>query len=202
MTALLSRDLDVISELRRLMPARAITWSEAYSVAERQASRLLQLMHVTEPPVPMFVVSSLAGITVDRRADWPTSGMAVAHDGNWRIVLCASEPRQRQRYSLAHELKHVLDDPFDHRLYGHLSASQRHRRAEELCNHFAACLMMPRAWIKRDFCQGGLQAPAKLARHYYMSQPAMTRRLRELGLAPVRDHLLPAARHPAPWSTS
>lgn len=201
MKSLMTNDIDVIAELRKLMPRRGVTWSEAYSVAERQAARLLALMQVAEPPVPMFVVSSLAGITVDRRADWPTSGMAVANGLGWRIVLCADEPRQRQRYSLAHELKHVLDAPFDDQLYGHLSPSKGKQRAEALCNHFAACLMMPRAWIKRDFCHG-YQTSAKLARRYYMSQEATTRRLAELGLAPVRDHLLPEAVHPAPWSTS
>lgn len=201
MTALLTGDIDVIAEVRKLMPRRGITWSEAHSVAERQAARLLQLMRVDEPPVPMFVVSSLAGITVDRRAAWPTSGMAVAHGPGWRIVLCASESRQRQRYSLAHELKHVLDAPFDEQLYGHLPAAKRKQRAETICNHFAACLMMPRAWVKRDFCRG-YQTATKLARRYYMSQEAATRRLAELGLAPVGDHLLPEAKHPAPWSTS
>jgi Zn-dependent peptidase ImmA (M78 family) len=60
--------------------------------------------------------------------------------------------------------------------------------------------MMPRAWIKRDFCRG-LQTPAKLARRYYMSQTAIRRRLTELGLAPGSDHRLPVAVHPAPWST-
>jgi IrrE N-terminal-like domain len=143
MTSLMTNDIDVIAELRKLMPRRGVTWSEAYSIAERQAARLLQLMQVAEPPVPMFVVSLLAGITVDRRADWPTSGMAVAHGPGWRIVLCADEPRQRQRYSLAHELKHVLDAPFDEQLNGHLPPSKRKQRAETLCNHFAACLMMP-----------------------------------------------------------
>jgi hypothetical protein len=201
MTGLLTGDVDVIAELRALMPLRAMTWSEAYSVAERQATRLLELMHVAAPPVPMFVVSSLAGISVDRRPDWPTSAMAVACGRGWRIVLCASEPRQRQRYSLAHELKHVLDDPFDDQLYAHLTPSKRHQRAEALCNHFAACLMMPRAWIKRDFYRG-MQQVATLARRYYMSQAAIRRRLAELGLAPIRDHRLPEAKHPAPWSRS
>jgi len=199
MTGLLTGDRDIIAELRALMPRRAMTWSEAYSVAERQAMRLLELMHVAEPPVPMFVVSSLAGISVDRRADWPISAMAIAHGRGWRIVVCSSEPRQRQRYSLAHELKHVLDDPFDEQLYGHLTPSKHKTRAEALCNHFAACLMMPRAWIKRDFCRG-LQVPARLARRYFMSRSAVRRRLAELGLTPVRDHRLPEAKHPGPWS--
>lgn len=201
MTMLLRGDLDAITELRSLMPARAVTWSEAYSVAERQAARLLELMHVCEPPVPMFVVSSLPNVSVDCRAGWPTSGMAIAHGSGWRIVLCADEPRQRQRYSLAHELKHVLDDPVAEQLFGHLTPEKRERRAETLCNYFAACLMMPRAWIKRDYCSG-IQAPDELARRYFMSRLAMQLRLDELGLAPVRDHLLPVARYPAPWSAS
>lgn len=196
---LLRHDLDLIAELRRLMPNRRITDSEARSVAERQAARLLELMHVDQPPVPMFVVSSLPGITVDRQTDWPTSAMAVAHGQSWRIVLKSSEPRQRQRYSLAHELKHILDDPFEARLYGRLKPATRRRRAERDCDYFGACLMMPRAWIKRDFYRG-LQTAPKLARRYFMSEVAMRRRLADLGLAPVSDHLLPVARHPAPWS--
>ena len=104
-------DRDIVSELRQLMPDRRITDSEARSVAERQAAKLLELMSVDQPPVPMFVISSLTGVSVDRRRDWPTSAMTVAHGGGWRIVLRSSEPRQRQRFSLAHELKHLLDDP-------------------------------------------------------------------------------------------
>lgn len=199
MTRLLSRDLDVVAELRCLMPNRRITEGEAHSVAERQALRLLELMHVDQPPIPMFIVSSLAGVTVDRKADWPTSGMAVAHNGGWRIVLKSSEPRQRQRFSLAHEFKHLLDDPYEERLYGYLTPRKRRERAEEHCDYFAASLMMPRAWIKRDFCRG-IQRVEALARRYFVSTIAMRRRLADLGLAPISDHLLPIATHPAAWS--
>ena len=72
----LVEDTDVIALLRALLPERAITWSEAHSIAERQAALLLDLLHICEPPVPQFVISSLPGIVVDWREDWPTSGMA------------------------------------------------------------------------------------------------------------------------------
>lgn len=108
-------DVDAISLLRTLLPDRAMTWSEAHSIAERQAALLLDLLHVTEPAVPQFVISSLPGIVVDWKPDWPTSGMAIQSRTHWRIVLKADETRQRQRFSLAHEFKHVLDDPvIDH----------------------------------------------------------------------------------------
>lgn len=174
-------DQDVLGLLRALHPARALTWSEAHSVAERQAALLLDLLHISEPPVPQFVISSLPGIVVDWRADWPTSGMSVNAASHWRIVLKADEPRQRQRFTLAHEAKHVLDDPLLERSHAHLKPHRRHERAERLCNFFAACLLMPRPWVKHDWC-GGIQSPRSLARKYYVSEEAMTTRLHELGL--------------------
>jgi len=176
-------DRDVLSALRALMPRRALPWSEAHSIAERQATLLLRLLYIDEPPVPQFVVSSLPGVVVERRKRWPTSGMAVEGPHHWRIVLRADEPLKRQRFSLAHEFKHILDDPLIDRLSTHLPAGQRHERAERLCNYFAACLLMPRAWVKRDWCEGR-QSTRDLARRYYVSYEAMTTRLSELGLTP------------------
>jgi len=177
-------DVDAIPLLRALLPGRAMTWSEAHSVAERQAALLLDLLHISEPPVPQFVISSLPGIVVDWREDWPTSGMAVQAGSHWRIVLKKSEPRQRQRFSLAHEFKHVLDDPVIDSTHAHLKPHRQKERAERLCNYFAACLLMPRPWVKHDY-RGGMQRVATLARRYYVSQEAMTTRLSELGLTPM-----------------
>lgn len=174
-------DVDAITQLRVLLPGRAITWSEAHSIADRQAALLLALQHISEPPVPQFVISSLPGLMVDWKPEWPTSGMAVRSRSHWRIVLKASEPRQRQRFSLAHEFKHVLDDPVIDKTHAHLKPHRQAQRAERLCNYFAACLLMPRPWVKRDYC-GGMQSVPKLARRYYVSEEAMTNRLHELGL--------------------
>ena len=107
--------------------------------------------------------------------------MALRVRSHWRIVLKKSEPRQRQRFSLAHEFKHVLDDPVIEKTHAHLKPHRRGPRAEQLCNYFAACLLMPRPWVKHDYC-GGMQDVRKLARRYYVSEEAMTTRLHELGL--------------------
>lgn len=172
-------DVDAIAVLRGLLPDRCLTWAEAHAVAERQAARLLDLLFIAEPPVPQFVISSLPGIVVDWQAGWPTSGMTVRAPSHWRIVLDKTEPRQR--FTLAHEFKHVLDDPRIDRLYAHLQPDDQAKRAEHLCNYFAACLLMPRPWVKHDY-YGGLQRVGPLARRYYVSRAAMTRRLSELGL--------------------
>lgn len=181
MNLLIRPDRDVIGALRELVPGRALPWSEAHSIAERQATLLLKLLYIDEPPVPQFVVSSLPGVVVDRRKGWPTSGMAVAGPHHWRIVIRADEPRWRQRFSLAHEFKHVLDDPLIDRSHAHLPPEQQHERAERLCNYFAACLLMPRPWVKGDWGRG-LQNVQTLARRYYVSREAMSTRLSELGL--------------------
>jgi predicted transcriptional regulator len=174
-------DVDAIDALRRLMPARALSLVEARSVAERQAATLLDLMHITEPLVPMFVIHSLPGISVEWRPDLLVSGMSVRTPARWRIAIRAEECRQRQRFSLAHEFKHVLDSPVIGRTHTHLKPERREDRAERLCDYFAACLLMPRPWVKHDY-YGGLQNSRALARRYYVSQEAMTTRLRELGL--------------------
>ena len=92
---------------------------------------------------------------------------AIDQDGSWT--------------SWRTEFKHVLDDPVIERLFSHLPAGQRQERAERLCNYFAACLLMPRPWVKHDWCSG-LQNVRSLARRYYVSPEAMTTRLSELGL--------------------
>jgi hypothetical protein len=94
---------DLIAQLRQLVPDRALTWSEAHSVAERQAALLLDLSGITEPPVPQFMISSLPGVVVDWRTDWPAEATSFRMASDWRIVIRATDVRQRQRFSLAHE---------------------------------------------------------------------------------------------------
>lgn len=110
------------------------------------------------------------------------------------------ESRQRQRFTLAHEFNHVLDDVVIERMSAHLEPDQARERAERLCNYFAACLLMPRAWIKRDFCDG-MQRPRDLARRYFVSVDAMTTRLSELGLTGPTLALEPRTRVCAPGET-
>jgi predicted transcriptional regulator len=184
---------DLIADLRQLAPDRTLTWSEAHSIAERQAALLLELSSITEPPVPQFVISSLPGVVVDWREDWPAEATSFHTASHWRIVIRRTDVRQRQRFSLAHELKHVLDDPVIEHLFSHLPTNQRQDRTERLCNYFAACLLMPRPWLKHDWC-GGQQNVRALARRYYVSPEAMSTRLSELGLTPMSLALEPRQR--------
>ncbi len=171
----------LLERLRALVPDRALSTPEAMHVAERQAALLRRELGIDAPVVHLADLAKLPFITVARRSDFPTSGMATRTDCGWVIVLRGSEPRVRQKFSLAHELKHVLDDPFIRRLYpslGHASASER---AERVCDYFAACLLMPKRWVTRDW-YGGRQNIGRLAERYRVSRRAMEVRLSQLGL--------------------
>jgi Zn-dependent peptidase ImmA (M78 family) len=89
----------------------------------------------------------------------------------------------RQRFSLAHELKHVIDHPFIARAYPSLGRRTTQQRGEAMCDYFAACLLMPRPWVKRAWFSRVQQVDA-LAEMFGVSEQAMTYRLTDLGLLP------------------
>src|ERR1700722_12406169 len=107
----------VLTTLRDLVPLRPLTQSEAYRIAELQAGRLIKLAGVTEPSVPDGVILDIPKIQVRFMKPWPVSGCTDWTGSMWTIALNAAEPLVRQRFSLAHEFKHILDNKFIHLLY-------------------------------------------------------------------------------------
>jgi Zn-dependent peptidase ImmA (M78 family) len=112
-----------------------------------------------------------------------TSGKAQAavqwSNGRWLILLNAAEPRGRQRFSLAHELKHILDHPFVTILYPRRDVSTE--LAEQVCDYFAACLLMPRRWLRQAWAEGMRDVPG-LARRFGVTRQAVKVRLLQVGL--------------------
>lgn len=179
-----------LRELRKLMPNRPVRLAEAIRVAELQAIRLLHLSGVTAPPVPDRVVSGFPRVRVEKVYPLGVSGATAWQTGCWQILLNAGEPRTRQRFSAAHELKHVIDHPFVKFAYPAVATLDSHRRQEQVADFFAATLLMPRAWVKRAWGQG-IQDEAELAQLFHVSREAMRYRLRSLGLteAPKRHEV-------------
>ncbi len=192
--------MTALSALRELLPHRALTWQEAMSVAERQALRLLKLSGVSGAPIPENVVSSLPRVRVERLSPIPVSGSTHWTAGCWLIMLNGAEPLVRQRFSLAHEFKHVVDHPLIDRLYPSTLGVSSQDRAEQICDYFAACLLMPRPCVKRAYCDDGVQNLHRLARRFGVSPMAMQVRLLQLGLmdppprcGPLYRRLLPVS---------
>ena len=172
----------VIAELRSVCPHRPLTLGEGLRVAELQANRLLEAAEVREPAVPDSIVTDLPRIAVERLGRIPVSGSVRWSKGLWVIALNRHEPAVRQRFSLAHELKHVLDAPFGETLYPGWRGLSSDDRSEQVANHFAACLLMPKAWVRRTYFNRGLTNLPRLAANFEVSQAAMRFRLESLGL--------------------
>ena len=116
---------DVLRELRDLMPTRSLGFHEALRLAEQQAARLLELRGIDLPAVPDSVITDLAKIEVRKLAPFPTSGASHWSQGKWRVAINATEPATRQRFSLAHEFKHIIDHRDADVLYAALPVRER-----------------------------------------------------------------------------
>lgn len=175
-----------LRELRAAMPRRVLTLSEGLQIAERQAALLRwQLGAESTPALTTETLTDLPFLQVTYRARLAKSGLATKTARGWVIVLRADEPNVRQRFSLGHEIKHTLDDEllslFPDGLYRTWGGQRGEAPAERVCDHFSACLLMPKMLLRRDWTSG-MQEPARLARRYHVSKAAMEVRLRQLGL--------------------
>jgi Zn-dependent peptidase ImmA (M78 family) len=180
----------IIRQLRALMPSRPLELHEAGSVAERQATLLLELLGQREPAVDVGLIAELPRIEVKVEPSLSlggVSGFAQWIRGRWLIVVNRDESGTRRRFTLSHELKHVLDHPFIKEIYSDFGSNgeEQGRVAEQICDYFAACLLIPRNWLKRAWASG-IQSPTALAAKFNVSEAAMTIRLRELRLIEPR----------------
>lgn len=118
-------------------------------------------------------------MTNARKLNW------VTRERRWHLCAKAEDHPRRRRYTLAHELKHVIDHRYHHLLYARIP-----EQYERIAEAFAAALLMPRPLVKRAFYLG-VQDVHALARHFQVSPAAMRIRLEELNLTdPARPTLV------------
>lgn len=174
---------NTITELRELCPRRALAAWEARTVAERQAHRLQALMGVSEAPFPEQAIEYLPRLEVRYRPSRRLAGALRWSGHHWCIVVNRDDPWGRQRFSLGHELKHLVDHPICRTIYRDGRFGSAAAQAERAADYFAACLLMPKAWIKRVYYDEGFHDPRVLARRFQVSTAAMRYRLDQLGLS-------------------
>ncbi len=175
---------DALTSLRALVPRQATSFLEALRVAEIQAERLLVILDVPAPPVPHELITELPNIDIRLDAHLPASGSAHWENGQWVITLKSGEAMSRRRFSLMHEFKHVLDHPTRDLLYGDtIGDPVAAYRAERAADQFAACVLMPERWIKREWFVPGHRLN-DVAVRFGVSTRALSVRLWLLGMAP------------------
>lgn len=168
----------LLTQLRALIPAQACS-GDALLVAEAQALHLRRYFGGGGGRFDTGVIASLPRIHVTHR-ELPISGVTYWDGQRWNIDLNRSEPRVRQRFTLLHEYKHVIDHGATATLYGGTVDEQR-QRAEAAADYFAGCVLMPRT-VLLDLWARGVRSAAALARRLDVSERAIEVRLGQLGL--------------------
>jgi hypothetical protein len=176
--------VSMLASLRGLAPERRLRFSEALKVAELQASLFLGLHGIEQGPVPAEIVSSQWRIAVEYDFDMPDQASG-ASDWDftrrcWVITINGGQQVTRQRFTLFHEYKHILDHGRP-RLVG--SDEERYGRpaSEYIADYFAGCALMPRMLLKRAWANG-VQRLSDLAALFDVSERAIEVRLSQIGL--------------------
>lgn len=166
--------------------------------ARKIADRLLSVGVVKNPPVPVANLAKLAGATV-KCGPLPEdlSGFLIRDKHSIVIGVNSNHSETRQRFTIAHELGHLLLHPGENYVdrnfpifFRDEHSSTAEIRAEIEANQFAADLLMPKRMIL-DLTKGSIdiddnELVDKLADRFNVSPQAMTFRLTNLGLAESR----------------
>jgi Zn-dependent peptidase ImmA (M78 family) len=171
---------NLMATLRALVPQRQLSWYEAVRVSELQANRFRELLGIDTPELPSEAITELPRIFVTCRHDLPVSGLAHWDNGRWVIALNAYEPEVRQRFSLAHEFKHVIDHTTRQWLAPDTGGDTSASKTERLADYFAGCLLMPKRHLKR--LAGQRLSIEQLADTFGVSVRAVQVRLSQLGM--------------------
>ncbi|MBX7268827.1 ImmA/IrrE family metallo-endopeptidase [Micromonospora sp. Llam7] len=117
------------------------------------------------------LIAELPDIEVEVLPELPLSGATDWVRDHWHVQINADDSLWRCRSTLAHEYKHILDDPFREELYPRWprGAAMPPDLAERICDYFAGCVLVPRQWLYKAW-DDGLRDPAKLASHFDVSE--------------------------------
>lgn len=129
-------------------------------------------------------IANALGIKVYRVPNWPgdLSGMVRRNDdavGGFDIFVNANHPEVRRRFTIAHEIAHVILHPHligDGITDDALLRSGLSNSVEAQANRLAADILMPRDKLN-ECIQGGMTSVPILARHFQVSEQSMAIRL-------------------------
>jgi Zn-dependent peptidase ImmA (M78 family) len=164
--------------------------------AEAEARRLLSRLGITSPPVPVDRIAvELEAQIVEERMDRRMSGLLVREPNRVLIGVNETQPPVRQRFTIAHEIGHLLLHPgrqvfLDERVnFRDETSSLAVDREEIQANAFAAELLMPSEMVleecRRASSAGTLTRAgfvSDLADIFDVSDEAMGHRLTNLGI--------------------
>lgn len=158
-------------------------WMELRERGGVTPDNLLDMFSIEVPPVPVVGMAKGLGIEVYNRenAGWDGALSIDQEEFTARIFVEANHSNTRQRFTIAHELGHLLlhPDTYIHRDTKRQIHSSSYKERE--ANQFAAELLMPR-WMVTFAFDHLAQSPEALAGLFDVSPEAMSIRMRKLNL--------------------
>lgn len=166
-----------------------------YRRIENLAQKILSRAGSNRLPINPEKIAVMLGLEI-KKGDLGkgASGLLAIRKGIGTIGIQHDDPLVRQRFSAAHELGHYLlhrgssslfiDKEYKVMYRDQASATGTVKQERE-ANAFAAALLMPQTFLKRDFEDldfSDEQAIQKLAKRYQVSELAMTYRITNLNL--------------------
>lgn len=159
----------------------------------KAAERVLADLKIEEPPVSPRDVAVRLGVPV---FEWELpdeiSGIFISYQNQFCIGVNEAHPRVRQQFSIAHEIGHLVYDRSQSLFLDFTEVSMtadleklQDSKAETRANQFAADLLMPAVWLRKDFERYGANDLTFLAKRYEVSQQALWFRLLTLKLVTV-----------------
>jgi hypothetical protein len=175
----------VIGTLRAIAPTRQLTFAESLRIAKLQAITLLRTLGIEDGPVPVEFVDYLPRVRVIQ-ATLPVSGVSHWTGTEWIITVNTHECWRRQRSTIAHELKHIIDHTHSDNLYSGDRFRTAAEQAEIAATYFAGCVLVPRNVLKQAWF-GGIQCTNELADYFDVTPAAIRVRLAQTGIADSHD---------------
>lgn len=185
--------ISVLGSLRAAAPRQRATFAELLRVAERQANLLLSLRGIDTAPTPTEIISLLPKISVEYTGSLVYGATFLdSSRQSWIVHLPHSEPPEHNRFTLAHEFKHIVDHGRQSQLYRGTARTNPAAQAEQAADYFAGCLLVPRRQLKALW-ENGITTTGELAEIFQVSEYTIGSRLQQTGLARREQlHHLPA----------
>lgn len=155
-------------------------WRQLRDARRTDPSDVLQACGVHAPPVDVDAIARRLGTIVHYVESPGWSGAVSSSDVRAEIWINQDESRVRQRFTLAHEIGHLLLHPLQV-AYRDTSFTNVTNPNERQANQFAAELLMP-AWMMRTALNSTGGYLWRMARLFDVSEQAMEFRLKNLGL--------------------
>lgn len=172
----------LLTSLRALLPTRSLSLAQTIALTTRLAAAVRIDIDVQTDQLPTSVLTSLASVHVDEQ---PLPLPAVTYwdraQRRWVVCLDSADAEAAQRFSLAHELAHIIWHGHESLLFPHVSRQEQEFLAEHAADLFAAELLIPRERVTKAY-SWGVTEPDQLAERFGVTTDAVIWKLAQMDL--------------------